>query len=97
VEVDAAGAVTARRFGRTRVIAHFGTEADTAFVSVVPRGRIAAWGWTEATGPAIVLVDLDGSGLRRVVPTEGATGAYPSWSPDGRDIAFHERLGTRSS
>jgi hypothetical protein len=86
--VDAAGVARAAALGRTRVVARFGALADTAAVSVVPRGRLVAWAAGDAGGQ-IVLVNLDGSGFRRLTPNPSGWGAFPVWSPGGSRVLFH--------
>jgi TolB protein len=36
----------------------------------------------------VVVMNADGSGLRRLTRSAGINGATPSWSPDGRNVAF---------
>jgi Tol biopolymer transport system component len=38
-----------------------------------------------------VVINRDGSELRQLTDTEGASVVYPSWSPDGRRIIYNMR------
>lgn len=49
-------------------------------------------GWTSI---AVFVMDADGSAARRLTPTEGVA-MSPSWSPDGRQIAFAGDLSGRA-
>jgi len=92
--VDAAGIVSGRDIGRTRLVARAvsGSAApDTAFVTVVPPGRLAGWvpDFPGDAGGQLVTVNMDGSQLQRVVPASGVLGVFPRWSRDGARIAYH--------
>jgi Tol biopolymer transport system component len=67
--------------GRTRILVTVGDRQVPVYVSVVPRGTLAA------AGPGgVYLFGLDGSGYRRVVAAQGARS--PRWFPDGRHFVF---------
>lgn len=73
--------------GRTRILVTVRDRQVPVYVSVVPRGTLAA------AGPnGIYTFGLDGSGYRRVVEAEGARS--PRWFPDGRHFVYTSgRLG----
>jgi len=89
--VDAAGGVVGREIGRTRVIARSGALLDTAFVTVVPPGRLVGY----ADG-SVVTVDMNGANQRRVAPAWSPDGVFPHWSPDGALIAYTSYTGDAS-
>jgi hypothetical protein len=102
VEVDQEGMLTALAIGRGAVVAKgFQQAADTAWVSVVPQARFAAYRFAGDT-VGLVSIDLDGSGLRLLVPTYGfsldagcaycAIGATLSWAPGGA-LLVHTGMG----
>lgn len=80
------GRVTAVGVGRGRVVMRAGGIADTAYVSVPPRGRLAAIGWAPdlSTVQVLTLLDTDGSARRMIDSKAGNNGnAIPEWTPDG--------------
>ena len=85
---SADGVFKAQTVGRAFAIARSGSLADTAWITVPPRGTIAAmepgsWGSTR-----IVKVELDGSGLKRIAPVEDTYyGTQPDWI-SGSEVAF---------
>jgi len=81
--VDAVGVVMGRNVGRARVVARSAAGVDSALVTVVPAGRLVGW-----DGMSVVVVDMDGSHLRRVASATSTLGVYPRWSEDGALIAF---------
>jgi hypothetical protein len=93
VELDGSGVLTGRRVGQGRILACAAGVVDTAVATVVPRGRLVAVEYDLNGGGWIVLVDLDGSNLRRLEDIEGMSDAFPTWSPDGRDVAFQVLAG----
>jgi len=88
VDADAKGVVTGRQAGRARILAQAGAAKDSAFVSVVPRGRLVAWAAYDGSG-TMVLVDIDGSHLKRLTTNPSGNGAFPVWSPISDKILFH--------
>jgi hypothetical protein len=80
---DATGRLTAVAVGRAVVVAAAGERADTAMVSVVPEGMIAALQAWPSSEP-IVATALDGSNRRGYsIPGGQAGTAGLSWSADG--------------
>lgn len=88
--------LSGKAVGRGFVLAQAGTFTDTAWVSVVPTGVIAAFEPPVFPGDsgAIQVFELDGSGMRAVYrerfPFIGPAsfGLWPAWSPAGDRIAF---------
>jgi hypothetical protein len=80
------------QIGRSFIVASHGALADTARVSVVPHGRIAAVMTSAQTQgmPRIVSMELDGSDTQTLFAPQIPTGtfAHPKWSPDGAAVAF---------
>ncbi|HEX8848401.1 MAG TPA: hypothetical protein VF761_02620 [Gemmatimonadaceae bacterium] len=96
---SAGGAVvTGAAIGRGRAVARYGNVADTAMVSVVPRGTLVAYepgGYAPGRQPKIVMFELDGSSYRTIITDTAITNPYgygngplPKWSPDGHEIAY---------
>jgi hypothetical protein len=101
------GSVQGERIGRGHVVATFGAIADTTWVSVVPRGVIAAYEppiYVNSNGleiiqpPRIVLLELDGSQVRVLldqdppqIPFAPGDGMLPRWAPSGDEIAYIHR------
>lgn len=85
VSVDAAGNVTGTAIGRAAVAVRAGTGVDTFHVSIVPRGTLAV----VIGGPTIATVELDGSGLRKVL-SPSTFNCFPRWAPTGDRIVYHE-------
>jgi hypothetical protein len=97
-------AVRGERVGRGFVVAHSGTVADTAWVSIVPPGVLAAYEFPtyyNGNGPdirqpgRIVTLNTDGSDFRvlleqqpAVIPFSYAVGMHPSWAPSGAELAY---------
>ena len=77
--------LTATGLGRGSVQVQSGPVADTAYVSVVPPGRLAAY-----FNGHIKLLNTDGSTQKNVLATYGDNGSpLPSWTTGGR-IVFEE-------
>lgn len=90
------GVVSGATIGRSMVSARVGTFRDSMFVSVVPRGTIAAYVAMRSTGDqlAVYTFDLDGSHFRQLVNTVIFAGYFgempPVWSQDGKSIFYHD-------
>jgi len=81
VAVSPEGEVAGHRIGRTSLRASWGSFTDTAWVSVVPRGVLAATRVHLGTRPDQLLAfDLDGSNFRVVMARRIE---YVSWAPTG--------------
>ena len=90
IAVSSAGVVSASAIGRHQYIATAGTRKDTASVSVVPAGRIAAW-----SGTSVVSLNLDGSDFKTLAAvTDGGIGVHPTWMPGTADIVYTHYNGT---
>jgi TolB protein len=50
--------------------------------------RRNSWRARPAGGSALFVLNLDGTGLRRITPWQLAAGDGPDWSPDGKRILF---------
>ena len=88
IVTTSADRATAVATGRGRIVLRTGSIVDTAFVSVIPHGRLAAVGWSP-DGTSLTLLDTDGSGRRLVgviLPNNGNTA--PVWVPNGRELVF---------
>lgn len=82
--VSSSGAVTAVSLGRYTITATAGLITGTASITVVPRGRLAAW-----RAGSIAIVDVDGSNARSLAPTDdGGIGVHPRWMPGGAAIVY---------
>ena len=84
------GDFLATTIGRSGAIATSGAFSDTAWISVPPRGTIAAFDVGDAFGvyPAgIVMVRLDGSGYRMLArTTDPYYGTFPDWTASGQVV-----------
>ena len=108
VAVSSSGVVTGVAISRAAIAVRIGTWADSVRASVVPVGTIAAHAIRDYVGDSIgiVVVNLDGSGVRRIVvetppreyggeePPEHEMG--PRWHPSGSVIVYHESRAVRS-
>lgn len=92
---DGVAAVRAASIGRGAVIARSGTMADTTWISVPPRGTIAAY---DGGVSGIVKFELDGSGYRLVTSVSNTYyGIAPAWTAAGMLVfesgpIYNERL-----
>jgi hypothetical protein len=85
------GVFHAQTVGRAFALVHSGAFTDTAWITVPPRGTIAAIDALAPDGEKIVKVELDGSGFKRLAPVVEDTyyGTQPDWiSPS--QIAFDD-------
>jgi Tol biopolymer transport system component len=95
VTVTPSGVVGGNAFGRAEIVITSGSLADTARVSVVPPGTIAAYEAAEVSTDTVHLVvtELDGTGYRRVVTSINPQyfGSMPSsWIPGGGGLIYHD-------
>lgn len=91
IHVTSSGQVTASGTGRGRVRMRSGDITDSAWVSVPPHGRLAAFGWAPdlSTVNQLVLINTDGSKPLLLGTTPGISGiALPVWTPDGNALVF---------
>jgi hypothetical protein len=90
------GAVRGITLGRGYVLARSGSVADTAWVSVVPPGSLAAYRRHQTPGDTggIVVLRTDGAEMRPVLrlwfafTAPSSFGLWPAWSPGGDHIAY---------
>ncbi len=85
--------VQANATGRGYVALEMGAVADTAWVSVVPRGTLGVYLGRRHTGEgtAISMLSIDGSHYRLLAdyPNARFVSMGPSWTPDGSEIIYH--------
>ena len=85
LSVDSTGRLTALTIGRGAVVIRTGTIVDSAWVTVPPRGVIAAMDVQVGAGGAagIVSFQLDGSNYRIIdsTATVAYAGSWPTWTP----------------
>ena len=86
--ISADGEFRAQAVGRAFALARSGSLVDTAWITVPPRGTIAAMEPFPAGGAQIVKVELDGSGFKRLAPVSDTYyGTMPDWISSS-EIAF---------
>jgi hypothetical protein len=86
--MSADGVFNARAIGRAFALARSGQVVDTAWITVPPRGTIAALEPAAPGGAKIVKVELDGSGLKRLAPVNDTYyGTEPDWI-SASEVAF---------
>lgn len=92
VALDATQGATGIRFGRDFTLVATATHTALARVSVVPQGTLAVSIGGYATDPGVGVINLDGSGRRRLFPNDviPSTASTPAWSPDGKWVAAVE-------
>jgi hypothetical protein len=88
--IGADGTFHAQAVGRAFAVAHSGSLVDTAWITVPPRGAIAAMDVLAPGGAKIVKVELDGSGYSQLSPVHDTYyGTEPDWiSPS--EVAFDD-------
>jgi Tol biopolymer transport system component len=87
------GLLTALTIGRGSIRVQTDGLTDTAWVSVVPRGTIAANHVRLSVGDdaAIMITNLDGSGFGRVTLTDGSCcDRTPAWTAAGTELIFEK-------
>ncbi len=89
LSVTRSGQITGRSFGRARILASSASLVDTAWISVVPMGRLAVG---RSTGTSVATLELDGSGLHSLADAGQGGGGAAAWSPDGGSIAFQYEI-----
>lgn len=98
--VDGKGSVTTTETGRTLVVAQAQGKVDTVRVSIPPPGSLAVFSHKSADSSGVAIVNLDGSGFRRLAPTSYyylPDHMAPSWNPNGTEVVYHDRMTTGSS
>lgn len=83
VSVTAGGTVTARAYGRARVLAFRDGLADTASVSVVPEGVLLLTSSVSAD-----VANVDGSGISTIASTGQGLGEAAAWIPDTDAVVY---------
>lgn len=88
IRVAANGVVTGVAYGRAGVRVRSGILNETAMVSVVPTGRLAAIAALPGatTDPAIIVLGTDASGPRRYPEPQDASA--PAWTADATTIYY---------
>ncbi len=87
------GQATATGLGRALVFGQVGTAVDSVYVSVVPEGTVAVYNLRpRADSVGIVLINLDGSGFRRLAPRTASYADHmaPYWAPSGKELAYSD-------
>jgi len=62
------------------------TDDDGVFPSISPNGQQIAFNFNAGDGPDLYVVNVDGTGLRRLTDDHGSF--WPRWSPDGKRLVF---------
>ncbi len=88
IAITPQGWVTTKAYGVQTVYLQAGIKQDSMIVSVVPSGAFAFV--SPSSGTEIWVVNLDGTGLRRIVRSDGSPRyeSAPVWSPDGTEILY---------
>lgn len=87
--ISATGVFNGRVIGRAFALVRSGALMDTAWITVPPRGTIAAVEQGAVGGSTIVKVELDGSGLKRLAPIRMSDVPLPDWI-SATEIAFED-------
>jgi Tol biopolymer transport system component len=66
--------------------------ANDAWPSWSPDGKRLAFARDASSSTAIYVVNVDGSGLRRLTRDKQAVDTQPAWSPKGNDIVYESDL-----
>lgn len=92
VTVDAKGTVTAGAVGRSFVVAQAQGKVDTVRVGIPPQGTLAAYSRKSADSLGVVVVNLDGTGFRRLAAPISSTPDHmaPAWAPSGAEIVYQD-------
>jgi dipeptidyl aminopeptidase/acylaminoacyl peptidase len=91
ISLSSAGDILASQM-RYQVTANTVGRSATAFVSVVPHGRVVTW-----TNHALYLIDTDGSHVKPLLHFAAGgsrNGVTPQWTPDGSAIFYTTLVGT---
>jgi hypothetical protein len=92
IQVDSDGRVTGRSIGRALISAVIAGVPDTLWVTVPPRGTLAAF-YTSNTVTGVARVEMDGSDFRLLDRTPPSyLGTWPDWL-DGNDGIVYEKGG----
>jgi hypothetical protein len=87
ITVTNAGVVTASTVGRYTITGSGGGRTGTAFVSVVPQGRIVGWK-NDQIFPRMITADLDGSIVREITRSAQDSRSHPMWIPGTNRIIY---------
>jgi hypothetical protein len=93
VTVDAEGNVTARAYGRARIVATAAGQPQTLWVSVVPPGMLAATRAPRAGELGLDVLHTDLAGFRTLTRPWGVvwgTFVTPRWHPSGSHLVYME-------
>lgn len=82
--------ITGSSIGRGVLEGRAGNLADSTFVSVVPEGTLAVVRYSSVSPYAIYVVNLDGSGLKKIADRPGIDyhQSGPDWFPNGSMVVF---------
>jgi Periplasmic component of the Tol biopolymer transport system len=91
VDLDATGKISAREIGRSYAVVTAGAWRDSAWVSVVPQGRIAAVRAHRITGDTayFVLMNIDGTDASRF-PINYWAQPRADWAPSGAKLVMED-------
>lgn len=91
VDLSATGTISAREIGRSHVVVTAGAWRDSAWVSVVPHGRLVAVKAHRISNDTafVVLMNLDGSDAR-LFPISYWAQPRPDWAPSGENLVMED-------